>query len=451
MPLPVIAIFDIGKTNKKLILFDENYQPVWEYITKIEQIKDEDGYPCENIFELEAFIQENIGKILQNNSFQIEAINFTTYGASLVYLDLNNKVLTPLYNYLKPYPQQLENSLYENYGGVTNFCCQTASPALGSLNSGLQFYRIKKQKPSVYEKIHQVLHFPQYLSFLFTGKAACEMTSIGCHTHLWDFKHCRYHDWVIKEGLDTFFPPIINTSSAFEARIKGQKLWVGVGIHDSAAALIPYQNSFIEPFVLVSTGSWCISLNPFNNTPITPKELEADCLLYMTYRGSPVKAARFNGGFLHERGLQKLTEYFNLSPSFFNNIKYDSTIIEHFKKLMIEQDFFSTQLSQYSKPEQAYHHLIFQLVRRQIDCLNLVNGEKAPTRNFIDGGFSQNNVFMNLLAAILPEKHFFAANMPQASSLGAALALHHFWNIKEVSRSMIEATYYPFQKPLYLF
>ncbi len=451
MPIPVIAIFDIGKTNKKLILFDAAYQPVWQCVTQIGEITDEDGYPCENISDLEVFVQENLAKILCNDNFRIEAINFATYGASLVYLDKTNKRLTPLYNYLKPYPAELERNLYENYGGRTNFCCQTASPALGSLNAGLQFYRIKKQQPLVYEKIHKTLHFPQYLSFLYSGREASEMTSIGCHTHLWDFKNNQYHNWVVKEGLDTYFPPIINTASVIQTTINGQMLVVGVGIHDSSAALIPYEIALREPFILLSTGSWCVSLNPFNNTPLTQEQLAADCLLYLSHTGVPVKAARFNGGLLHDGGVERLTAYFNLSPLFFKSIKFDSSIMENYKKQMVEQDFFSTPLSQYSKPEPAYHHLMFQLVRRQIDCLNLINGQEAPSRIFVDGGFSQSNIFMNLLAAILPEKHFFAANMPQASSLGAALALHHFWNKKEVSPTLIKATYYPHKKLLSIF
>ena len=58
---------------------------------------------------------------------------------------------------------------------------------------------------------------------------------------------------------------------------------VGIGLHDSSAALIPYLMNFKEPFVLISTGTWCISLNPFNEAPLTKEELKSDCLSYMSY------------------------------------------------------------------------------------------------------------------------------------------------------------------------
>jgi sugar (pentulose or hexulose) kinase len=48
----VIAIFDIGKTNKKLFLFDEQYKLVYEQSQNFEETKDEDGFPCEDVHTL---------------------------------------------------------------------------------------------------------------------------------------------------------------------------------------------------------------------------------------------------------------------------------------------------------------------------------------------------------------------------------------------------------------
>ena len=40
----VVAIFDIGKTNKKVFLFNEHYQIVWEKSINLEETVDEDGF-----------------------------------------------------------------------------------------------------------------------------------------------------------------------------------------------------------------------------------------------------------------------------------------------------------------------------------------------------------------------------------------------------------------------
>ena len=47
--IPVIVIFDVGKTNKKLFLFDQQYNMVHEESKKFVEIKDEDAFPCEDL------------------------------------------------------------------------------------------------------------------------------------------------------------------------------------------------------------------------------------------------------------------------------------------------------------------------------------------------------------------------------------------------------------------
>ena len=88
---PVIAVFDIGKTNKKLLVFDENYKVVSEETTQFDEDVDEDGFPCENIDVLTAWILHHIQLLNRSKLFRLKAINFSTYGASLLYLDAHGK------------------------------------------------------------------------------------------------------------------------------------------------------------------------------------------------------------------------------------------------------------------------------------------------------------------------------------------------------------------------
>src|ERR1700712_4069316 len=97
--IPVIAILDIGKTNKKIFLFDGQYKIVFEQQVIIPEIKDEDGDDCEDLGKLTHWVIESIDNLIQQSSFEIRAINFCAYGASLVHLDEQDKPLTPLYNY----------------------------------------------------------------------------------------------------------------------------------------------------------------------------------------------------------------------------------------------------------------------------------------------------------------------------------------------------------------
>jgi len=428
-PIPVIAVFDVGKTNKKLFLFDEDYQIVFERAARFTELEDEDGFPCENLHSLERSVFDALKEVAALDQFILKAVNFAAYGASLVYLDEAGQPISPLYNYLKPYPELLEKEFYDTYGGKQNFSLQTASPALGSLNSGLQFFRIKKQQPTLFAAIKRALHLPQYLSFLVTGQSSSDLTSIGCHTALWDFSRGDYHQWVYREGLDAKLAPICPCDTVIE--IDGIK--TGIGLHDSSAALIPYLQTFTEPFVLLSTGTWSISLNPFNQSVLTTQELENDCLNYFQYSGKPVKASRLFLGPLYEDGLKQLAHRFDGDPYTYRNILFDPQIAQQLAENTTEAN---------DSDLLAYYRLLHNLVAQQKKSTDLVLNDSPIKQIFVDGGFSQNEVFMHLLAAAYPHLKVFAASVPQSTALGAALAIHGHWNRKPLPGSLISLKVY---------
>src|SRR5678815_5027269 len=110
--IPVIAIFDVGKTNKKLLLFDEQYKLVYETSQQLQQTMDEDEFPCEDVLALTEWVKDNFSRLLNEKQFDIRAVNFSAYGASFVYLDTDLNVIPPLYNYLKPYSADLQKKFY---------------------------------------------------------------------------------------------------------------------------------------------------------------------------------------------------------------------------------------------------------------------------------------------------------------------------------------------------
>ncbi|HEY1193816.1 MAG TPA: carbohydrate kinase, partial [Flavobacterium sp.] len=61
---------------------------------------------------------------------------------------------------------------------------------------------------------------------------------------------------------------------------------------------------------------------------------------------------------------------------------------------------------------------------------------------FVDGGFSKNSIYMNLLAEAFPDVEVYAASMAQASALGAALAIHQNWNPKPIQNDLIDLKFY---------
>jgi sugar (pentulose or hexulose) kinase len=448
-PQSVIAIFDIGKTNKKLFLFDEQYRIVFERSARFTETIDEDGFPCENLESLCRSVFDSLKEIFSLKQFIIKAVNFSTYGASLVYLDKNGEPLTPIYNYLKPYPEKLSERFYTAYGGKEQFSLQTASPVLGSLNSGLQLYRLKYDQEETFKKLRFALHLPQYLSFLLTGRYCSDLTSIGCHTGLWDFEKNTYHQWVQQEKLSVYLAPVENSHKIFPSILQEYPCRVGIGLHDSSAALIPYLTSFNIPFVLISTGTWNISLNPFNKTPLTSEELRRDCLCYLQYQGEPVKASRLHAGPEHEQQAKRIAEHFSQDVIKYRDMAFHPEIIKALKLSappdLPPDDGFSfpkRDLSKFKTDVEAYHQLMADIVDRQFFSTMLVLKGSAVKRIFVDGGFSRNRIFMNLLANAFPGLEVFAASMAQATALGAAMAIHSAWNPRPIPNDLIELVHY---------
>lgn len=414
----MILIFDIGKTNKKCFVFDKNYRIAFERSAQLAETTDEDGDPCEDAGLLTKWVLDSVQEMLEDRQFSISAVNFTTYGASFVCIGSDGTPVLPLYNYLKPFPENLKSQFFNTFGGEEKISLETASPSLGNLNSGLQLYRLKHQKPAGFQKIKYALHLPQYIASLVSGQFFSDITSIGCHTMLWDFRKSDYHDWVKKEGISEKLAPIVPSGAAVEhpkTGIRNPKLKTGVGLHDSSAALIPYLACFQEPFVLISTGTWNISLNPFNDRPLTPEELKRDCLCYLSFHGKPVKASRLFAGYEHEQGVKRIAAQFGVAEDFYQKTGFETA----------------------NPAGKAYLDMMRQLVEKQAVSTKLVLHGTSVRRIFVDGGFSKNEIFMTLLAQAFPEMEIFASEVAQATALGAALAIHRHWNQEPLPQNLI--------------
>ena len=82
----------------------------------------------------------------------------------------------------------------------------------------------------------------------------------------------------------------------FETSIADKNVKVGIGIHDSSSSLAPYILGSEHPFILISTGTWCINMNPYNEDPLTAEQLEADCLCFLSVSQKPGEVIAFIHG-----------------------------------------------------------------------------------------------------------------------------------------------------------
>jgi sugar (pentulose or hexulose) kinase len=256
-----------------------------------------------------------------------------------------------------------------------------------------------------------------------------------------------------EEGVVEKFPAIIDCRQLAGMTTSG--IPVGVGLHDSSAALIPYLSTFTDPFILLSTGTWCISLNPFNHRQLSDYELHQDCLCYLAYDGKPVKASRLFAGYEHEQQVKRLAEHFEKPVDYFKSVEPDPEFIRRHRITQVpveasdagdarvrESKFSMRDPGQWQNYEEAYHVLIADLAGQQLRSTNLVLKGTPVRQIFVDGGFGKNKIFMHLLARAYPSIRLFAASVPQATALGAAMTIHPHWNPGPMPRDLVDLQLY---------
>lgn len=432
---PATLIFDIGKTTKKVLLFNKDFLVLEEQNSHIHEIHDEDGFPSEDLQTLSEWVKDFFKRYVHHPSYEITDINFSTYGASLVHLKDDEKPAGSFYNYLKSVPEDLTSEFLLRYPEIS---LQTASPFLGMLNSGLQLLWLKRYKPHLFSEVKHTLHFPQYFPFLLTGEMFNEKTSLGCHTMMWDFIHNTYHSWLYDEQLTHLFPPVHPSNHTTVFKFKDRVIRCGIGVHDSSAALMPYLSNLDNPFILLSTGTWNIAFNPFNHSPLTEQELKKDCLCYMTPEGKPVKASRIFLGREYEVQQEEMTKFFGKKPAYHASIKFDEALYNQLNSgppslrpffpvcfegtgPLPEKNSQKTDLINFENFEEAYHQLLRYLVQWQKLSLDLIDPIGVIKDIILVGGFTKNSAFLQTLKRELPDKNILTSENPRASALGSAL------------------------------
>ncbi|WP_229720544.1 FGGY family carbohydrate kinase [Winogradskyella helgolandensis] len=432
----VIAVIDIGKTNKKILLFNEEFDVVYRNATRFDEVSDEDGYPCDDIESIENWIQNEIKRIQAEGEYGIKAINFSTHGASLIYLDAQGQRITPLYNYLKPLSLDTYHDFYDANGGQEEFSRKTASPAYGMLNTGLQILKLQKEKPEFWNKVETILHYPQYLSYLFTKQITADFTSVGAHTATWDFDTMQYHKWVSDYKLN--LPTPQNGKKAIVTTFNGEEIAIGTGLHDSSASIIPLlETEKDNEFILLSTGTWIIAMNPFSKETLTQHQLKNNCLCFMTPQKQQVKSSMQFLGKIHEVYIAALSTYFKVDIDTHLQLELNETLCSElmntntrvFLAEGIDSDFEAHPylLTNYSNYEAAYYQLVFEISKKVIQGINLISDKDSAIKEvYISGGFNKNLIFIAFLKLLKNDIEIKISDCKNESALGAALMMKSY-------------------------
>jgi sugar (pentulose or hexulose) kinase len=297
MPLPRhIAVIDIGKTNAKVVLIDSVTRQQIGGKTTTNSVVKHGLYPHADVERLWSFILDSLTALQAEHG--IDGISITTHGATAA-LMAGDRLAMPVLDYEFEGPEETA----AEYSATRPPFSETLSPRLpNGLNLGAQIFWQSRRFSAAFAEVTDILSYPQYWAWRLTGLSASEVTSLGCHTDLWEPDRGDFSSLVDAEGWRKLFAPIRPAASVLGPVSGGIAEAVGlplstpvtVGIHDSNASLIPHLGGREAPFTILSTGTWTIAMTVGGSTQ--GLDAERDSLANVDAFGRPVPTARFMGG-----------------------------------------------------------------------------------------------------------------------------------------------------------
>ncbi|WP_226626740.1 FGGY-family carbohydrate kinase [Alloyangia pacifica] len=411
-----VAVWDIGKTNAKLAVVDIASMSEIGVRTLPNRVLRDGPYPHYDIEGLRAFLLEGLTALQREHG--IDAISITTHGASLVLLDGAGALACPVLDYEHDGPDGLADA----YDQLRPDFALTGSPRLPmGLNAGAQLHWLLETRPGLRERLAQVVTYPQYWSGLLTGRFGCEYTSLGCHTDLWQPREGRFSALVAALGLEGKMAPLAHAGDVAGTLLPEIAAQTGIapetpvlsGIHDSNASLLPHLKALPQPFAVVSTGTWVISMAVGGaQVPLDPAR---DLLINVNALGGPTPSARFMGG----------REYESLKPETGPHSDRDvSAVLQRQAMLLPSVETSSGPFpgrhggwSEAMSPGEKSVALAFYLGLMTADCLALI-GAEGPV--IVEGPFARNALLLDMLAVATGREVACSASAT-GTSIGAAL------------------------------
>ena len=449
-----IAVLDIGKTNKKIVIYDEKLNPVDSVYKSIPTVRFEE-LDVEDTEGIEEWFYDNLKGLSQK--YNIRCLSVSAHGATCVFVDKTGELPVPVAAYTNDVPGEFHEEFYELAGDLETLQKETGTAQVKPLiNMAKLIYFIQKRFPSEYGKTDKILPYAQFFGYKLTGTATADYTYTGCHTYLWDFKKWQWSSVAEKLGILDKLPEklqnpgdILGTVSPAMAQRTGigTDTIVTVGFHDSNSSLIPYLVKGEKDFILNSTGTWCVVMHPTKEYSFREEEIGKTVFYNISARQELVKTAIFMGGLEFETYmtiLQKLNKT-DVYPVFSKEVvqsvldKKSDFIVPGVVKGagqfpdsepgVYEGERFYTldEIRKGSMPEFfsdfKYAHAVLNLslaMQTAVALDRVSSGPGAPV--YIEGGFRRNAVYKKLIAALYPDSPVYTTSIKEASSYGAAIA-----------------------------
>jgi sugar (pentulose or hexulose) kinase len=431
LPDGLTAVLDVGKTMAKLTL----WSPAGEMLareTRANAPARAAQYAALDVAGIEHWAAQTLADFARLGP--IAAIIPVGHGAAAVIIRDGVAAVPPL-----DYEETIPDAVRRRYDALRAPFAETGSPVLpNGLNLGAQLFVLAERFPGLLDRGAQILLWPQYWAWRLCGVAASEVTSLGCHTDLWNPVEAAPSRLARALGWEAALPPLQPAAAALGTVTEEWQRRCGLpattrvhcGLHDSNAALIAARG-FAEiagnESTVLSTGTWFVAMRtPAEGVVVDPTTLSEtrDCLVNIDAFGKLVPSARFMGG----REIEILND---LDPRRID-IKADQPMLLAAVPEVLASGVkvlptfapgfgpFPTARGRWSEPPTtpAEHRAAVSIYAALVAdvALDLIG---AKERILVEGRFAEAEVFVGTLAALRPADTIYRANVHNDVSFGA--------------------------------
>ena len=150
-----------------------------------------------------------------------------------------------------------------------------------------------------------------------------------------------------------------------------------------------------------------------------------------------------------------MAAHFNVAPGYYNFLQFDNAFatavdknsLPFYEGPVLRSGFANRSPGDFRSYESAYYQLMYDIVDLQVRSLKLVLEDTEVKHILVDGNFSGNRIFMQMLANLLPAHNVYSTGIANASAIGAAMVIHDQWNKNPIPANLVQLQKIPSQLP----
>jgi sugar (pentulose or hexulose) kinase len=208
-------VIDIGKSHAKLLMVDAQGAVVERHGRANASVPSPLGYPALDVQGLEDWMAQTLRSSV--HTAHCGRVITSTHGAALVALGNEGLAWDPVdyeYEGLAKHPR-----LAQAFEAAADSFAHTLSPDLpAGLNAARQLFLVQHLHPEAWRRTSCLLPYAQYWAWRLSGVAASEVSSLGCHTHLWRPQEGVFSALAQDQGWATLFAPLRSAWGRYWAR-----------------------------------------------------------------------------------------------------------------------------------------------------------------------------------------------------------------------------------------